>query len=325
MGDTILLLRKASNSLRKLRICHTELAYDVWLTAIHECEALETVECLECTVNFTIHSSLPVRRSMKCLQFQGKLVQERNILSHLEIYPNLEELCLQFPVVTSPPYLYEYLFDLPHIRKLTVIITGRTDYYRLHDGPGATIEAGTLDKVTTNVSNLEHLSFESSSLTGACDVQLVAVLNGCFTRLSVLEITVSNISDVTMRHIAGLTLPNLHTLKISRCHNVTLTGLIPAVKACPKLRDAEFSYLAATTNSLLSCLGECKYLETLTFSIFRVHSSSVSGQGLRSLLTKSKSLRKLCFLDYLCFDLETIEFAYSVFGPINCTFPQPRR
>lgn len=314
------ILQEAHLSLRYLNITNMTSSCVIWLTAVQKCEVLEYFECLRYDMSPAKHEPLPIRNSMKTFRFRGPMNNKADILTHLRLYPNLEEASLEYNELQQPLYLYEFIIELPMIRRLNVRFTGGSRFVRRDILGPAKLDMETVEKITNNSSHLESLSFSTFSPSGACDAQLHAIINGCCTRLSTLELSRSSVSDTTMHHIASVTLPNLQTLKLALCNDITVDSLIMAIKACPKLRKVELSCLPALTDRLLECLGECKCLETINIAISHSHPSDVSGKGLRSLVTATKSIRKLWVIGYQCFDLDSIAFARSILGGSSCIF-----
>lgn len=317
--DVVKLLKDARKSLRYLNLSNMGLAYFVWNKAIQICEVLEHIECLNCRTSLSTLKSLTTQTSLKTLRFSGMFKPDVQ-LYNIHLFPNLEELTLECLGERSIPNLSDFFLHLPKIRKLKIRIPIRTRIARSSSIPPVYFDMDMLDKVTVNASHLEYLSFSTSAMTSVWDVELQAILDGCFACLTGLELSLTNITDKSMRHIALRTLPSLKILKLSRCSDISVDALILAIEACPQLRQLDISFIPSMSDRLLECLGECKCLEVLNLAMFKNEDPKLSNQGLRSLVVNTKSIRKLCVLGPRCFDQATIAYAYSSLGASNCIF-----
>jgi hypothetical protein len=210
--------------------------------------------------------------------------------------------------------------ELPSIRKLHITMPLWPGFEYPSQIGTQTLTAEYIKKVTINSCNLEYLSFSSPSALAVCDDELSAVLDGCSQQLEVLKISVSKITDQALLHMASLKLPCLHTLRIAHCPNISMAGLKMAIESCPQLVQVELMYLTGIDNTILSCLGDCAFLQIVNIASSKSMFPLYTSNGLRLLVEKSKSLQKVCFLGPNQFESSAMEYTRATLGTTNCIF-----
>jgi F-box-like len=318
--DCLQLFDEARLSLRYLNLSNLPWIEIVWKHAILTLENLEHIEYYNCYPELLPDLELPLRRSLKTLRASGSFGVTSNLISRLRQFPNLQEVTLNSIRIRNPLSLSGFIIELPSIRKLHIRMPLWPGFEYPSQVGTQLLTAEYIKKVTTNSCNLEYLSFSSPSALAVCDDELSAVLDGCSQRLAVLKISVSKITDQALLHMVSLKLPCLHTLRIAHCPNISMDGLKLAIKSCPQLVQVELMYLTGMDNTILSCLGDCSFLQIVNIASSKSIRPLYTSKGLGLLVGKSKSLQKVCFLGPNQFESSAMEFARATLGTTNCIF-----
>jgi hypothetical protein len=318
--DCLRIFNEAKSSLRYLNLSNLPWIEIIWKDAIATLENLEHIEYYNWYPELLPDQELPLRTSLKTLRASGSFGVTNNLIFRLRQFPNLQEVTLNSIRIRNAMSLAGFIMELPNIRKLHIRMLLWPGFEYPSQLGTTSLSTEYMNKVTINSCNLEYLSFSSPSAMAICDDDLVAVLNGCFKQLAVLEISVSKITDQSLLHIAALKLPSLHTLRISHCPDISMDALKLAIESCPQLVQVELLYLQNMDDTLLSCLGNCTNLQIVNIAASKSARPIYTSQGLRRLIYKSKWLRKVCFLGPNQFDPITMEFFSAVLGTTNCIF-----
>ena len=318
--DCLQLFNEARLSLRYLNLSNLPWIEIVWKHAILTLENLEHIEYYNCYPELLPDLELPLRKSLKTLRASGSFGVTSNLISRLRQFPNLQEVTLNSIRIRNPLSLSGFITELPSIRKLHIRMPLWPGFEYPSQIGTRSLTAEYINKVTVNSCNLEYLSFSSPSALAVCDDELSAVLDGCSQRLAVLKISVSKITDQALLHMASLKLPCLHTLRIAHCPHISMEGLKLAIESCPQLVQVELMYLTGMDNTILSCLGDCSFVQIVNIASSKTMRPLYTNEGLRLLIGKSKSLRKVCFLGPNQFDPSAMEYTYAALGAKNCIF-----